>query len=140
MASSDERLGAVVEEAVAALRWISTNTTDLPADFPNGSVRLRQVANRANEALRDIEHLRSKVNAPVLQEETWSGADTGCQDSARLGSDSGAQQEQHEALWRRGFAAGLADAAQQEETGPGSGAAMAQTLVDIYERVEGFEQ
>jgi hypothetical protein len=39
-----------LEEALAALRWIESNA-DVPADFPNQHIRLRQIHARAAEAL-----------------------------------------------------------------------------------------
>lgn len=47
------RLRGAVEEARAALRWIAFNA-DVPADFPNQHVRLRQIKARADEALDDM--------------------------------------------------------------------------------------
>lgn len=41
-----------LDEALSALRWIASNA-DVPPDFPNAHVRLRQIAARANEALAD---------------------------------------------------------------------------------------
>lgn len=52
-----DKLRDALEEAKRALNWIWENTADLPADFPNQGVRLRQVADRANEAIRDIDQI-----------------------------------------------------------------------------------
>lgn len=58
-------------EAPAALRWIELNA-DVPADYPNQAIRLRQIRDRAHEALKDIADAaegRSIVENDAIQAE-----------------------------------------------------------------------
>lgn len=47
-----DKLERIRLELQAAMRWISSNA-DVPADWKNASVRLRQIRDRADEALTD---------------------------------------------------------------------------------------